>query len=35
MLLKNLTIEYIREYKDDKTKINWSVVSYGYDFTID
>ena len=35
MLLKDLTTEYIRLYKDDKTKINWSVVSYSYDFTID
>ncbi len=35
MLLKDLTIEYIRLYKDDKTKINWSVISYSYDFTID
>lgn len=35
MLIKDLTTEYIRLYKDDKTKLNWSVVSYGYDFTID
>ena len=35
MLLKDLTIDYVRLYKDDKTKINWSVVSYSYDFTID
>lgn len=34
MLIKDITIDWLREYRDDPDQINWSVVSCHYDFTI-
>ena len=35
MLLKDVTTKWIREHRDDKDQLNWSVISAHYDFTID